>query len=136
MYKKIILLVLLTGILLLLSACTSVEVGNKLNQQKITIGEETPIAHIYANCFGYYLFNCIPLVTGDTEDPNSFCMFEHTVKAENVVELLTKEAKKRGATRVIDITSQEEQTGWFSMWISWYRNVQVSGNAVKDNITE
>ena len=63
-------------------------------------------------------------------------MFEHTVKAENVVELLTKEAKKRGATRVIDITSQEEQTGWFSMWISWYRNVQVSGNAVKDNITE
>ena len=47
MYKKIILLVLLTGILLLLSACTSVEVGNKLNQQKITIGEETPIAHIY-----------------------------------------------------------------------------------------
>jgi hypothetical protein len=132
MQKKIQLLAILLAILSVLTAgCATYEIAKDFNKQKIETTDATPIASIHADNFGYYLFNSIPLITGDTKNVNSFCVFKNTVTVKPVIAMLTEKAKELGATRTTNIKTNVEQTGVIGLWIFWYRGVQASGNAVK-----
>ncbi len=131
--KRIVMEVFLLGIsFTLLTGCATTEVGENFNGQFIETKNNTPVAHIHADCYGYYLFNCIPLITGDPENPPyGFKIFKNTVKVKPVIKLLTKASKNLGATRITDIKTNIENTGAYSFWIFWYKDIQASGNAVK-----
>ena len=129
--KQMILAGLAACVAAAVAGCASVSVVKDLNGQKLTPGGEEPVAHINGDIYGYYLFGCIPLITGDPQNPGSQSYFHNTVKAEDAVEMVTRKSKELGASKLTDLTSREDSTGLQTLFIVWYRDVQVSGNAVK-----
>jgi hypothetical protein len=66
--------------------CATVEVIgiDHLNDQQIT-GEASPVAHIYADNWGLYLFKYIPFITGNLKNPGIPQwprLFTHNVKPD------------------------------------------------------
>jgi len=93
-----------TGILLALTVFQSnLEVTKDFNGQALTVENSRPVAHINATLTGYYLFSCVPIVASDPIQPDSSVWFEDTIKSQNVVNMLTVEAKRQGANRVEDL---------------------------------
>lgn len=129
--KKLTFIALILGFAALLSSCSTIEKGKNLNGQSLENAPSQSIAHINADIFGYYLFNTIPLITGDPKDPFSTKIFVNTVKPETVVSMLTNESKKLGASKTTDIKIEMEETGTMTLWIFWYKDAQASGNAIK-----
>jgi hypothetical protein len=124
------LLILLT-VLSLISGCATVDVGNNYNNQKITTTDAIPIAHINANNYGYYLFSFYPIWTGQPGNANTSSYFIDEVNVAKVTEMLTKKSKELGATKTVDLQSTVTYTGGWSLWIIYFKEVQVSGNAIK-----
>ncbi|MGD0999981.1 MAG: hypothetical protein ABSA67_04700 [Candidatus Brocadiia bacterium] len=111
--------------------CASVDVAKTFNDQRLTEQRYTPIAHINGDCWGIYFLSIIPLVTGDTTTEGTQLAFlKDTVNVDAVADMVTRKSKELGATHTLNLTSQR-----FSSWIApvllfWYKDTQVSGNAV------
>ena len=116
---------------LLLAGCASVNVARDLNNQKLTATGETPIAHMSGDVYGYYLFGIWPLVTGDPANSKRMAWFRDTVTETAAVGMVTKKSQELGATKTTDLTSLTDSTGIKTLFLVWYYDVQVSGNAVK-----
>ena len=114
----------------LTAGCTCVELTKNFNGQLTEVTDAKPVAHINVDNYGYYLFNTIPLITGDTKN-NSFKLFQDTVQVNSVVDRLTTESKKLGASKTTNIKTSVEETGLITLGIFWYKGVQASGNAIK-----
>lgn len=91
------------------------------------------VGHVYANAWGIYFMGKAPLVTGglDAEDMPAWRWFEDSVEVETVVELLAAEARRRGATHIIDL-----ETDWYSSWSAatvffWTIETQASATALR-----
>ncbi len=132
MKKLAVAIVMLAVGFMVLAGCSTVETAKNFNDQDIAPGNEKPVAHINVDLFGYYLFYYIPIVSSDPFKNNSYTLFKDTVNVKNAVDLLTKTAGETGSNKVTDLTSSTSSTGKFSLWIIWYRDAQVSGNAVLD----
>jgi len=128
---KSIFIILALSSLAALTSCSTVERGKNLNGQSLEDAPSQSIAHVNADIFGYYLFNTVPLITGDPKNPFSTKIFVNTVKPETVISMLTNESKKLGASKTTDIKVEMEETGAMTLWIFWYKDVQASGNAIK-----
>lgn len=96
--KKIILS--LAAATLLLAGCTSVESTQNFNGLACGTPTEKATCQILIQIPGYYFFG-LPIVTGDLAD-GKFTFFTYTQTTDNAVWLLTKEAKSKGATRLIN----------------------------------
>ena len=96
--KKIILS--LAAATLLLAGCTSVESTQNFNGLACGTPTEKATCQILIQIPGYYFFG-LPIVTGDLAD-GKFTFFTYTQTTDNAVWLLTKEAKSKGATRMIN----------------------------------
>lgn len=74
-----------------------------------------PIAHIYANIYGYELFG-LPLTSGAARHRNRriIAWFENSVRTQGAAEMILAEAREQGATHVIDL-----QTNYLSTWLQW-----------------
>ena len=96
--KKIILS--LAAAALLLAGCTSVESTQNFNGLACGTPTEKATCQILIQIPGYYFFG-LPIVTGDLAD-GKFTFFTFTQTTDNAVWLLTKEAKSKGATRLIN----------------------------------
>ncbi len=131
MQRYVGLLVLLVALVSLFAGCASVEVVDRLNGQQLTTTSDKPIAHLAGDIWGYYLFGCIPLFTGDPDDENGMSWFTDTVKTENAVNMVTRKSAELGASKTTDMQSFSASTGINTLWLVWYREVQVSANAVK-----
>lgn len=134
MKHKILSLVLMAVVVVFFAGCSAVETSSSFNQQDILKSHGNAVAHINADCFGYYLFNCIPLIAGDPNKELNYKLFTDTIKVNNVVAMLNTKANKLGATRVIDVQTIVPETSWlilFSFGIIWYKEVQASGTAIK-----
>ena len=116
---------------LLLAGCSSVHVVRDLNGQQLTATGETPIAHLNGDIYGYYLFGLWPLVTGNPAHTNGTAWFTDTVTVKAAVDMVTKQGKELGATKITDLYSRSDSTGLQTLFTVWYYDVQVSGNAVK-----
>jgi len=125
--KKIVCFLSLAVVGLLFAGCANVEVvGNKnLNGESISaVG--TPIAHINAQNWGFYLFS-IPLLTGSTESVGNVVAFQDTVNVESLVPVVTGKSRMLRATQTLDLASQYSDVGL----IFYVRSVNVSANAVR-----
>lgn len=119
-----------------LFGCSTLKTGKELNGQMLTATNDEPVAHIYGDTWGLYLFPLIPVITGDTDSPGSMTFFNDTVTVEDTVDMVTKKSSQMGAKKTTDI-----QSSYTSIWIPfvpippfflyWYKSVTVSGNAVK-----
>ncbi len=125
--KKMLLSASVLAAALLFCGCASVEVvkDQNLSGQKIANSGKT-LAHIDAQNWGIYLFS-IPLLSGSTAAPGNIAVFQDTVTAESLMPLLTQESKKLGATKVLNLASQYQESGL----IFYTRQINISGNAVK-----
>ena len=110
--------------------CASVDCGSSFSGMELTADGAAPVAHVNGSCWGVYFLPMIPLLTGDTTNPGkAVTVVSDTVRVEPVVEMVTAEAKARGATKVIDL--QSHRTGLYIPPVFWFKACQASGNAVK-----
>lgn len=113
-----------------LVGCSSVDPGTTLNNQKLTESDATPVAHINGYAWGIYLFN-LPLFCGSTKAPGTCAVFSDTVKVDGAVSMITKKSGQLGATKVVDLQTDRSSTWIFPTVFFWYKEIEVSGNAVK-----
>lgn len=110
------------------TGCSSLTVVRDLNDQRFT-PEDQPVAHLSARVGGVYLFYYIPLVTGDSREPDHMRFFHNEQEVERVVHLVTRTSQELGATRLTDLYSWSDSVWSPVTLIFWYRWTSVSANA-------
>lgn len=83
-------------ICLIAAGCTSVKISNE-GGKCVAVAENT----------GWYLFNFIPLASGDTSNPNGYTcrLFRNSVNLKSNMQLLEHAMKKENAVSCKDIVS-------------------------------
>jgi hypothetical protein len=127
MLKKMLVLGATAMVAAALTACSSVDTGTSLNGIKLTNPETTNVAHINGYTWGIYFFG-LPLFAGSTTHPGTCAIFKDTVQVDNISSMVTKEAKKLGATKAVDLVSKRDST-WMILFS--IKSIEASCNAVK-----
>ena len=127
--KKLMLLAAAVVTLALVQGCSSVQVADDLNGQKIATAG-TNVAHIYGNNWGIYCLS-IPIVGGSTEKPGVTVWGKDTVNVKAVTDMVTDKSKALGGTSTLDLKSNTSSFWIMPTFVCFYRDVEVSGNAVK-----
>ncbi|HEY7649263.1 MAG TPA: hypothetical protein VID04_09695 [Methylomirabilota bacterium] len=120
-------------ILLMLGGCATLTVvpAERLAGQQLTPAG-APVAHIYADNWGIYLFKYLPLVTGSLSRPGvpRFpALFSDQVQIDLLVEKVSEESKKQGGTILTDLRTRDRS--YYMAWslILWLNEFEVSANA-------
>ena len=113
----------------LLSGCSTVESTQKFNALGLGTPNEKAVCHTYVQISGVFLFG-LPIVVGSPKGDNEWTMFQWTLNDENVVYMLTKEAKSKGAARVNSVTVSRTHDTVFPPFVS-YQTIQASGVGVR-----
>ena len=129
--KKMLAILAVSAVAAMMTACSSIESATTLNNVKITeVPNAACVAHLNGDIWGIYLFN-LPLFSGSSKQPGRCAVFTDTVRVDNAVSMLTKKAASEDATTVTDLTS-ERTSCWIPIFlVLWYKDVQVSGNAIR-----
>ena len=138
---KSCLFVILVSIAFLMSGCVMVEKTARHDLRGFEIvgsdgrGEE----HIVVSNYGFYLFNCILIVTGNADpvNPSGAAWFSDEVTLDKMQRVLMQEVKQRRC-QVTNIQPLCESTCYFSaipyigntLGIFWYKTAQVSATLV------
>ena len=132
MFKKIMFAVACAAVLGLASACSSVQIGQDLNDVKLTTNPNYESeAHINVEIWGIYILG-FPIFIGSSRANGECRMFEDTVNVPHAIRLLTGNAQaKLNCTTLTDI-----QTTRSSVWLTptlffFYKDVQASATALK-----
>ena len=126
--KKVL---VLCGVLaaVLLSGCSTVESTQKFNALGLGTTNEKTVCQTYVRISGLFFFG-LPIIVGSPKGDNAWTAFQWTLNTENVVYMLTKEAKSKGAARVNDVTvSRTYDTLLFPFWT--FQTIQASGVGVR-----
>lgn len=107
--------ILLCLTLSMLASCATVQVITKeqLQGQRFS-SDTTPIAHLYADNWGIYLFKFIPLITGNLEKPGRPLLFSDTVRVDLLVSSVAQESRRLGGDTLMDLRTRDR-----SQWIPW-----------------
>lgn len=127
--KKLMLLAAAVVTLALVQGCSSVQVADDLNGQKIAASGSN-VAHIYGENWGLYCLS-IPIVGGDTTKPGATVWGKDTVNVKAVTDMVTDKSKALGGTSTLDLKSNTSGFWIMPLFVVFYRSVEVSGNAVK-----
>jgi hypothetical protein len=116
-----------------LAGCMSVNVQEKLDGQKLSLVEEnTAIAHMSYYNYGYYLFGCIPVVTGDPLEEGAMTFFDDTMSVKRGMKVIITKSKALGADKMLNLTSRREVFPTiFSLFTFSYVELQISCDVVK-----
>jgi hypothetical protein len=119
--------------LLTLGGCATLTVVPKeqLAEQRLTPGAE-PIAHIYADNWGWYLFKYIPIITGSLARPGvpSWpALFSDQVRIDALVQKVSEESQKRGGTVLSDLRTRDRSYWVPQTLIFWLNEFEVSANS-------
>jgi hypothetical protein len=119
--------------LISLTGCMSMNVQEKLNGQKLSLVEgNTPVAHISYYNYGYYLFSCIPVVTGDPLEEGAMTFFDDTMTVRRGMKAIINRSKKLDADKILNLTSRREVFPTvFSLFTFSYVEIQISCDVVK-----
>ncbi|MBP5530568.1 MAG: hypothetical protein J6Y54_00875 [Lentisphaeria bacterium] len=121
------------GIALLLAlaaGCSTVESTQKFNAMGLGTPNEKAVCHTYVEIPGIFFFG-LPIIVGSPKGDNEWTVFQWTLNNENAVYMLTKEAKSKGAARVINVTvSRTHDSLSFLPFLS-YQTIQASGVGVR-----
>ena len=100
---------LLPAILLLLAAsgCASLTTAHRFHGVEVE-SDEIPIETVMIENTGWKLFKFIPIGSGDPEKPGScsFRLFEDTTTLQNNLDMLAREMRSVGATRIVNLSSK------------------------------
>lgn len=123
------------AILLLAAGCAHT---STLDWEKAAPGQRSsqgnPVVYkLSATNRGMFLFNCIPLWSGNVYGPNrhEYRLLQNTLSRPAMREMLDKNLKQMGADRVEDVEISTSSSGAFSLWIVWRRNMSAEAVAVK-----
>ncbi|BCA53087.1 hypothetical protein W02_02270 [Nitrospira sp. KM1] len=119
----------------LFQGCATLKVvsPDQLNGQQFS-DAGVPVAHLYVDNWGIYLFKYIPLVTGNVDDLEGAQiprLFTHNVRVDLLVDKVTQESKKRGGTIVTDLRTRDRSYWMPLTFIFWLNEFEVSANASK-----
>jgi uncharacterized protein YceK len=89
------------------SGCGSVTTTHNHHDVNVE-GDETPIETVMIENTGWTLFNVIPIGSGNPNLPNecSCRLFEDTTTLQNNLDMLEREMKRVGATRIVNLYSK------------------------------
>ena len=95
-----------------------------MNDQKLAYSGKT-IAHVEASNWGIYLFH-IPLLTGSVDTLGDIKVLQDTVTVEGVAQVMTRESKAIGGTKVLNmVTTTTTDPFFFGI-----KEVKMSGNVI------
>ena len=114
--------------LLVFAGCTTVESTQKFNRMGLGTPNEKAVCQTFVEIPGYYFFG-LPLFVGSTRGDGTGTVFRNNLTTENVIYLLTKEAKSRRAARVVNV--QVNTTDSFIFFGISRRTIQASGTGVR-----
>jgi len=132
MRPRSVLLPALVSIGLVLSAgCSSVQTAKSLHDLSLAPEGEN-VCHINGAVSGLYLLGAIPLITGNTSDPNSIfpAFFTDTASLDATAEMVSRQAKQRGATRMLDTQSASRSLWIAPSFVLFWKTQTLSANAV------
>ena len=130
MKKTIISCGALLLVLTLLSGCSTVESTQKFNAMGLGTPNEKAVCHTFVEIPGLFFFG-LPIIVGSPKGDNEWTAFQWTLNNENAVYMLTKEAKSKGAARVINVTVSRTHDTVFPFSIFSYQTIQASGVGVR-----
>ena len=113
----------------LLSGCSTVESTQKFNALGLGTPNEKAVCQTYVEIPGVFFFG-LPIVVGSPKGDNEWTMFQWTLNSENAVYMLTKEAKSKGAARVINVNVSSTTDTVFPPFVS-SRKFMASGTGVR-----
>ncbi len=114
-------------VLMCLTGCISTEQAAKHAHQDGALRAAGTSMHV--SNYGYFLFNSIPIVSGDAQAPGEVAWFQDDVTLEHVQRVLVNQADQQ-KTALIDIAPTLSSTCWLgfpTFGLVWYKEVQVSG---------
>lgn len=93
-----------------------------------------PVATVAIENYGYYLFGCIPLITGDPSQPNEndFRLFTDTVNVEGNMKMLSLAAEKEKASVIGNVKTLYDEVGSWSLCLVYKRVIFTS--AILSNV--
>ena len=114
---------------LLFAGCSTVESTQKFNALGLGTPNEKAVCQTYVEIPGVFLFG-LPIIVGSPEGDGAWTMFRWSLNNENAVYMLTKEAKSKGAARVINVTVSRTHDTLLLPFLS-YQTIQASGVGVR-----
>ena len=116
-------------VLALASGCSTVDSTQKFNALGLGTPNEKAVCQTFVEIPGVFLFG-LPIVVGSPKGDNEWTMFQWTLNNDNAVYMLTKEAKSKGAARVINVTVSRTHDTLLLPFLS-YQTIQASGVGVR-----
>ena len=93
---------------LAMAGCATVTTAHNYHGVNVEEGE-VPIESVVIENTGWKIFDFIPIGGGDPERPNSCScrLFEDTTTLQNNLDMLEREMKSVGATRIVNLCSRK-----------------------------
>ena len=117
-------------LLALAAGCSTVESTQKFNAMGLGTQNEKAVCQTYVEIPGVFFFG-LPIIVGSPKGDSEWTVFQWTLNNENAVYMLTKEAKSKGAARVINVTVGRTHDTIFPFSILTYQTIQASGVGVR-----
>ena len=89
----------------LLCGCCTVESSHDFRGVKVD-GSSEPVAVLAIENSGWYLLGCIPIITGNPDNPGGVKLFSDTVTLENNIKMLANKAVEEKASTVANLISR------------------------------
>jgi len=134
MKKRMTMPALLAAALLAVTGCSTsvMTMQPPVPGQTSTTGR-TVVMNLKAENRGLYLFNCIPLISGNPWRPNreDYYVFQDRLEEKYMDAMLRCRAERLKADDVEDMKIEEHSTGFFSLWTVWRRSMTATAVAVE-----
>ena len=114
---------------LLFAGCTTVESTQRFNALGLGTPQEKAVCFTTVQISGLYFFG-LPIMTGGNKGDGDWSLFHWQLTTNNVVYLLTKEAKSKGAARVINVQVSRDSTA-LGLPFFFFNTIQASGTGVR-----
>lgn len=111
-----------------MTGCTTVESTQKFNAVQLGTKDEKHICQSFVQIPGYFFLG-LPIFVGSAKGDGQSTMFRYNLTTENVMFLLTKEVKSKGASRLINVSVHTTEQPMMLPFMS-YRTIQASGTGI------
>ena len=130
--KKVFGILLLAG---LLAGCRTSEVLTEPARPGQRSASGAPvIANVSAVNYGYYLFGCLPIWSGNPNRPNQelYWMWKDAVHDHYQKQMMDFARRKVKGDRIEDYSSNEHFSGVYTLWIVWRKVLRSNAVIVKN----
>ena len=127
---KYMLLALSIVFMVVVTGCTSIESTQKFNAVNLGYGNEKAVCQTHIEISGFTIFG-LPIIVGSAAGDGKTTMFRYNLTTENVMYLLTKEVKTKGATRLANVQVVKHSIPIIIPGIN-IESVQASGTGMRD----